>query len=57
MNPVTRYPYRGEIDMPHILDLIRDIPLSCRHVIDLPWRLSSPAINEGHDSVIYLPIV
>lgn len=50
---ITRHPFRGEIDTPHILDLVRSMPLSCRHVIDLPWRLSSPAINEGRDAVFW----
>lgn len=48
---ITRRPFRGVADMPHIFDLIRAMPLSCSHVVDLPWRLSSPAIHEGRDAV------
>lgn len=50
---ITRHPFRGEADMPRILDLIHSMPLSCRHVIDFPWRLSSPAINEGRDAAFW----
>lgn len=50
---ITRSPFRGVADMPRILDLVRAMPLSCRHVIDLPWRLSSPAIHEGRDAVFW----
>ncbi len=50
---VNRRPFRGETDVPPILDLIASMPLSCRHVIDLPWRLSSPAINEGRDAAFW----
>ncbi|BCL81427.1 N-acetyltransferase [Ktedonobacteria bacterium brp13] len=50
---LTRHPFRSEADMPRILDLILRMPLSCRHVIDLPWRLSSPAINEGRDAAFW----
>lgn len=51
--PITRHPFRGEADMSRILDLVRSMPSSCRHVIDLPWRLSSPAINEGRDAAFW----
>jgi ribosomal protein S18 acetylase RimI-like enzyme len=50
---ITRHPYRGEADMLRLLDLVRSMPLACRHVIDLPWRLSSPAINEGRDAAFW----
>lgn len=50
---VIRRPFRGEADTPLILELINRMPLSCRHVIDLPWRLSSPAINEGLDAAFW----
>ena len=50
---LTRHVYRGEADLPRILDLVRDQPLTCPHIIDLPWRLSSPTINEGRDAVFW----
>ena len=50
---ITRQPFRGVADMPRIFDLVRAMPLSCRHVIDLPWRLSSPAIQEGRDAAYW----
>ncbi|HUY76534.1 MAG TPA: GNAT family N-acetyltransferase [Ktedonobacterales bacterium] len=50
---ITRHAFRGVADMSLILDLVRSQPDSCRHVIDLPWRLSSPAINEGRDAAYW----
>jgi hypothetical protein len=50
---ITRCAFRGEADMPRILDLVRSMPFACRHVIDLPWRLSSPTINEGRDAAFW----
>lgn len=39
--------------MRRIVDLVRAMPLSCPHVVDLPWRLSSPAINDGRDAAYW----
>lgn len=50
---ITRQPFHGVADMPRMLDLVRAMPLSCRHIIDLPWRLSSPAIQEGRDATYW----
>ena len=50
---ITQHAFRGVEDMPLIFDLVRSQPPSCRHVIDLPWRLSSPAINEGRDAAYW----
>ena len=36
MMPITRSPLRDEAGMLRILDLIRTMPIACRHVIDLP---------------------
>ncbi len=52
--PISRQPFRGETDMPRIRDLVQSLPIACRHVIDLPWRLSSPAINEGRDAAFWI---
>ncbi|GER91395.1 N-acetyltransferase [Dictyobacter vulcani] len=50
---ITRHPYRGEADLPRILDLVNRMPFACRHVIDLPWRLSSPTMNTGQNAVFW----
>lgn len=50
---VTRQAFRGEADMARIATLVDSMPLACPHVVDLPWRLSSPAINEGHDAAFW----
>lgn len=51
---ITRHSLRNEADMLRIRDLIRAMPAHCRHVLDLPWRLSSPAIHEGRDAVFWV---
>lgn len=53
MMTITRKAFRGVADMPRILELVRAMPLACPHVVDLPWRLSSPAIAEGHDAAYW----
>jgi ribosomal protein S18 acetylase RimI-like enzyme len=50
---ISRHPFRGLVDLPRVVDLIQRMPPACRHVIDFPWRLSSPTINEGRDAVFW----
>lgn len=50
---IGRRPFRGLDDLPRVLDLIRAMPDSCRHVVDFPWRLTSPAIAGGRDAVYW----
>ncbi|HJT59268.1 MAG TPA: GNAT family N-acetyltransferase [Ktedonobacteraceae bacterium] len=50
---ITSHEFRGETDMSRVLDLVRRVPLPSRHLIDLPWRLCSPTINEGHDAAFW----
>lgn len=50
---LTRRVFRGIEDLPRMLDLISAMPESCRHTIDFPWRLSSPAIAAGRDAVYW----
>lgn len=44
---ITHYSFRGEVDMARITGLINSMALANRHVIDLPWRLSSPTMDES----------
>lgn len=50
---ITQYSFRGEADMTRITGLINSMPLAARHVIDLPWRLSSPTMDEGQDAAFW----
>jgi GNAT superfamily N-acetyltransferase len=50
---ITRRVFRDESDMGRIIDLIKSMPLSSRHVIDLPWRLSSPTTHAGRNAVFW----
>jgi len=42
-------PYLGDADLPLIADLIRAAPPTSRHLVDFPWRLSSPALQSPSD--------
>lgn len=50
---ITRYPFRGMADVARIQPLVAAMPLSTRHVVDLPWRLSTPLMQEGRDAVLW----
>ncbi len=50
---ITRHTFRGVDDMPDVVDLLHAMAAACRHVVDAPWRLSSPAIAEGRDAVYW----
>lgn len=47
-------PYVGEADHPSLADLIRAAPPTSRHLVDFPWRLSSPATLSGRDVHLWL---
>jgi ribosomal protein S18 acetylase RimI-like enzyme len=42
-------PYAGDVDLPLIVDLIRAAPPTSRHLVDFPWRLSSPTLQSASD--------
>ncbi len=50
----TRQTFRAENDLPRLSGLVGAMPLACRHVIDLPWRLCSPAIHAGGDAMLWV---
>jgi ribosomal protein S18 acetylase RimI-like enzyme len=51
---ITRRPYQGqESDTLGIAKLLEDMPPSTRHLIDLPWRLSSPACVAGQNACLW----
>lgn len=47
-------PVAGEADLPLIADLLRALPESARHRVDLPRRLASPAGETGRDAILWL---
>jgi mycothiol synthase len=47
-------PYAGDGDLPVIADLIRAAPPASRHLVDYPWRLSSPALQSPDDARLWL---
>ena len=50
---ITHHPFRGEADLPRLLDLVHAMPLSCRHVLDLPWRLSALDSEKERDAACW----
>jgi mycothiol synthase len=51
--PITRKLLRDESDIPRIFDLAQSMPLTCRHIIDLPWRLSALDLHNGRDAAFW----
>lgn len=51
--PITMRPYRDTTDMLAIATLVQMQPLQRRHIIDLPWRLSSPSLYTGQDAQLW----
>ncbi len=47
-------PYGGDSDLPLIADLIQVTPPACRHRVDFPWRLSSPALQSVADTCLWV---
>jgi ribosomal protein S18 acetylase RimI-like enzyme len=52
MDMMTR-PYAGDADLRLIADLIRAAPPTSRHLVDFPWRLSSPALQSASDHCLW----
>lgn len=46
---ITRRPFHNEADLPRLFELVQALPLSCRHVLDLSWRLSALQDNSERD--------
>lgn len=46
-------PSRGEADLPHIIALIHAAMPTSRHLVDFPWRLSSPALDSEPDARLW----
>lgn len=51
--PITMRSYRDTRDLLAIVALVQTQPLKSRHVIDFPWRLSSPALYTGKDAQLW----
>jgi ribosomal protein S18 acetylase RimI-like enzyme len=50
---LTSRPFTLDADMAHIDALLAVLPAHIRHVVDAPWRLSSPAIETGRDGRLW----
>jgi len=50
---ITMRPFTGETDFAALVELVKMIPASTPHVVDLPWRMSSPVTTSGRDAYIW----
>lgn len=50
---LTVRPYAGEDDLPPIAGLLAAVAPASRHLVDWPWRLSSPALEEPEDNRLW----
>ncbi|MGN6754975.1 MAG: hypothetical protein ACTHMJ_01170, partial [Thermomicrobiales bacterium] len=46
--------FNVDTDLAAVADLMRAVPPDSRHLIDFPWRLSSPASQTQQDMVLWL---
>jgi len=51
--PITMRPFTDERDFAAIIELARTVPPSNPHVVDLPWRISSPVTASGRDAYVW----
>jgi GNAT superfamily N-acetyltransferase len=49
-------PFAGEADLPLIDDLAQAASPKTRHLVDLPWRVSSPAVETGQDMRLWTTV-
>jgi ribosomal protein S18 acetylase RimI-like enzyme len=47
-------PYRGEVDRALLTPILQSQPLLRLHLIDFPWKISTPKIEEGQDACLWL---
>jgi len=50
---LTVRPYAGGSDLPLLADLVRAAPPLGRHLVDFPWRLSSPTLQAPENVRLY----
>ena len=53
MAAITMREWRGEADLLLVADLLRCLPQFTRHLIDLPWRLSSSDLTSNRDACLW----
>ncbi len=51
---ITMRPWRDETDLPLIVDLLRGVSPVSRHLVDIPWRLSSPALQDERNARVWI---
>lgn len=50
---ITVRPFIGERDFAAIIELARAVPTSNPHIVDLPWRISSPVTTSERDAYVW----
>lgn len=51
---ITMRPWRDKTDLPLIVDLLRSVAPASRHLVDIPWRLSSPALQDERNAWVWI---
>src|SRR5579872_744353 len=51
---ITIRPWRDKTDLPLMVDLLRGVSPASRHLIDIPWRLSSPALQDERNTRVWI---
>ena len=51
---ITMRPWQDETDLLLSIDLLRSVPPTSRHLIDIPWRLSSPALQVERNTRVWI---
>ena len=52
--PITMRPFAGETDFVALTKLVKTVPDCTPHIVDLPWRVSSPVTMSGRDAYVWL---
>lgn len=53
MEPITSYHYNGEADLPELISFLHDLPEDSYHLVDLPYRFSSPQMQGGRSARVW----
>ncbi len=51
---ITMRPWRDEADLSLLIDLLCGVSPASRHLVDIPWRLSSPALQDERNARVWI---
>ncbi len=50
---ISMRPFAGEHDFVALVELVKTVPASTPHIVDLPWRMSSPVTTSNRDAYVW----